>query len=233
MKEKELNIDYRYHVIYTKQCKKHILKAIKEHYGKEDVDSVWEKVQLQYVDFLKNYRTDLGGKKNKMNCLGGTYDSIMLFSYYSVCKEVTSFKEIETIYENLFLSSFKKLSFVNLNNKVYKKLYYKVLTKVLKIRNKFKDYNMVLEPYKKGEPIKYHFTTCPVYEFAKEHDLLDILPALCNCDYKGIAVMHSKLVRTGTLKTSDRCDYAIYGDKDAYLKEHPEYIGPDGGVYNK
>lgn len=46
--------------------------------------------------------------------------------------------------------------------------------------NKWGDYKMEVKPLKKGEPIRYRFTACPVAEFAKEHNLLDILPALCN-----------------------------------------------------
>ena len=51
---------------------------------------IFTKVQLQYIEFLKDYRTDLGGKKNFHNGAGGNYDCIALFSYYVVCKEKTS-----------------------------------------------------------------------------------------------------------------------------------------------
>ena len=50
---------------------------------------VWEKVQRQYADFLSDWRTDLGGKKNFHNGVGGTYDCIAIMSYYVVCKAVT------------------------------------------------------------------------------------------------------------------------------------------------
>ncbi len=92
---------------------------------------------------------------------------------------------------------------------------------------------MELEEYKEDKHIRYYFKTCPVYEFAKNHDLLDILPALCNVNYKGMEVLHSKLIRKCTLKTSSICDYTIVGDKDEYIKEHEEYIYKDGGIYNK
>lgn len=42
---------------------------------------MWSKVQLQFVDYLKNWRTDLGGKKNFHNGTGGTYDCIAVLSY--------------------------------------------------------------------------------------------------------------------------------------------------------
>ncbi|WP_443650288.1 L-2-amino-thiazoline-4-carboxylic acid hydrolase [Blautia sp.] len=38
---------------------------------------------------------------------------------------------------------------------------------------------------KKNQPIYYEFTACPIAEFAKQHDLLEVMPAICNPDYAG------------------------------------------------
>ena len=84
-----------------------------------------EKVQRQYVDFLSDWRTDLGGKQNFHNGAGGTYDCIAIMSYYVVCKAVTSFREIEEIEENLILPSFRKLKFADCNKPFWRKLMYK------------------------------------------------------------------------------------------------------------
>lgn len=46
-----------------KQCREEILNKISLHYSAEDVEKIFTKVQLQYIEFLKDYRTDLGGKK--------------------------------------------------------------------------------------------------------------------------------------------------------------------------
>ncbi len=98
---------------------------------------------------------------------------------------------------------------------------------------KWKDYDMHVEPFKESEPIRYKFTACPVAEFAKEHDLLDILPALCNADYAAMELIHARLVRTTTLGIGDYCDYTICGNKDPYLKDHPEFRDENGGRWNK
>ena len=95
MKDNELRFDRTCHVLYTKQCKKEIQEKIALHYPVEQRGAVWERVQLQYVDYLKDWRTDLGGKKNFHNGAGGTYDCIALMAYYTVCREVTSLAEIE------------------------------------------------------------------------------------------------------------------------------------------
>ena len=78
MKNKDLVFDRKCHVLYSSKCEKIIKKKIKEHYSKECVEQIWNKVQLKYVDYLKDFRTDLGGRKNFHNRTGGTYDCIAL-----------------------------------------------------------------------------------------------------------------------------------------------------------
>ena len=61
----------------------------------------------------------------------------------------------------------------------------------------------------------------------------DIMPALCNVDYASMELLHARLVRTTTCVNGCRCDYAICGDQDPYLKEHPEYRNEAGFRRNK
>lgn len=233
MREEELAIDRKYHVIYSKECKQAILKYIAKHYPKEEINSIFEKVQQQYVSYLKDYRKDLGGKKNFHNGVGGTYDCIAVFCYYKVCRDVTSFDEIEELYASIFMPSFEKLSFANANHPLIRRILYFAFKKAEKRCEKWDDYKMEVQPLKKGEPIRYRFTSCPVAEFAHEHDLLDILPALCNVDYPALECMQAKLVRTTTLGYGLECDYAICGNQDPYLKEHEEYRDEKGYRRNR
>ena len=115
MKDNELRFDRTCHVLYTKQCKREIQEKIALHYPVEQRGAVWERVQLQYVDYLKDWRTDLGGKKNFHNGAGGTYDCIALMAYYTVCREATSLAEIEEMEGNLFLPAFRRLQFADAN----------------------------------------------------------------------------------------------------------------------
>lgn len=233
MQDENVIFDRRYHVLYSTECKEEILKRIRLHYSPEKVDEVFEAVQVQYSDYLKDYRTDLGGKANFHNGVAGTYDCIALFSYYTVCRDKTSFSEIEEMNNNLFLPAFRKLSFVDCNKELYRKLLYMSFKIAEKKCKKWNDYTMKVKPYHKGEPVIYEFTTCPVAEFAKEHNLLDILPALCNGDYIAMELMHAKLVRRTTCGNGNVCDYAIYGDKDERLQEHKEYVNVKGYRTNK
>ncbi len=233
MKDEEVVFDRRYHVLYSKECKEVILKKIALHYPAEKVDEVFEAVQIQYSDYLKDYRTDLGGKDNFHNGVAGTYDCIALFAYYTVCQDKTSFTEIEDMNNSLFLPEFRKLGFVDCNKELYRRLMHMSFKIAEKKCGKLNDYTMKVSPYHKGEPIRYEFTSCPVAEFAKTHDLLSVLPALCNGDYVAMGLMKARLVRRTTCGNGSVCDYAIYGDKDERLKDHTEYVDSDGYRRNK
>lgn len=132
MKDRELLFDRRCHVLYSRPCKKEIRAKIALHYPAPEREAVWERVQRQYADFLSDWRTDLGGKKNFHNGAGGTYDCIAILSYYVVCRAVTSFREIEEMEENLVLPAFRRLKFVNCNKPFWRKLMYTAFTRAKK-----------------------------------------------------------------------------------------------------
>ena len=233
MKDSKLNFDRTCHVLYTKPCKKQIRAKIALHYPLSQQEAVWERVQLQYVDFLKDWRKDLGGKKNFHNGKGGTYDCIALMAYYVVCKEVTSLAEIEEMEGNLFLTAFRKLKFVNANRPFIKKLLYRAFVNAKKQCDTWGDFEMHVTPFEKDQPIYYEFTACPTAEFAKKHDLLEVMPALCNPDFEAMELIHARLVRKTTCSNGCKCDYTICGDRDEFLNAHPEYRDEAGYRRNR
>lgn len=171
MKDSELQFDRTCHVLYSKPCRKEILAKIALHYPEAEREAVWEKVQRQYVEFLSDWRTDLGGKKNFHNGAGGTYDCIAILSYYAACKAVTSFREIEEMEENLILPSFRKLKFADCNKPFFRKLMYKAFTRAKSLCDQWHDYEMDVAPFVPDKPIYYEFTACPAAEFASCADL--------------------------------------------------------------
>ncbi len=76
---------------------------MQEGYSRKDSIALSERRKRRYLDkstiticrFLKDFRTDLGKKKNAHNGTGGTYDAIAIFAYYVVCKEKTNLRELE------------------------------------------------------------------------------------------------------------------------------------------
>lgn len=233
MNKKLLQFDRSCHVLYSKACKKEIRKKLALHYAPEEREAVWEQVQLQYVDFLKDWRTDLGGKKNFHNGRGGTYDCIALMAYYTVCREKTNLAEIEEMEGTLFLTAFRKMGFVDCNKPFWKRIMYRAFLNAKKRCDAWGDYDMYVAPYREDGPIYYEFASCPTAEFARKHDLLEVMPALCNPDYTAMELIHARLVRRTTCSNGCKCDYTICGDRDAYCKAHPEYRDEAGYRRNK
>ena len=234
MKDSELPFDRSCHVLYSKPCKKQIQAKIALHYPPQEREAAWEKVQRQYADFLSDWRTDLGGRKNFHNGAAGTYDCIALMAYYAACKDVTSLAEIEEMEEALILPPFRKLSkFVDCNKPFFKKLMHKAFLTAKKKCDRWGDYEMHVAPFDKDAPIYYEFTACPAAEFARQHGLLEVMPALCNPDFAGMELLHARLVRTTTCANGFKCDYTICGDQDPYLQEHPEYRDEAGYRRNR
>ena len=155
MKDSELQIDRSCHVLYSKPCKKEILAKIALHYPEVEREVVWEQVQLRYAELLSKWRTDLGGKKNFHNGVGGTYDCIAIMCFYDVCRDVVTFREMEEIEENLILPSFRKLRFVDINKPFWKKLMYRAFSTAQKHCDTWHDYEMDVAPYENSKPIYY------------------------------------------------------------------------------
>lgn len=42
-------------------------------------------------------------------------------------------------------------------------------------------------------------------------------------DFEAMELIHARLVRKTTCANGCKCDYTICGDRDEYLKAHPEY----------
>ena len=235
IKDKNLNIDYKKHYIYSKQCKEKVYEYVKKHY-ENDYDKKFEEVQLKFVEFLKDV-PPIGGSKNFHNKgVAANMDCFFLMAYYTVCKYHISVKEIDEIEEELFLPTFArlaKLKFINANKEIIKKLIYKRFITVERESNKYGDYIMHLDKYEKEKPLHYYFSTCVVSEFASNHGIKEIMPAMCNPDFRAMEALHAKLIRSKTLAFSDICDYYIVGDEDEFVKLHPEYINGDGFKVNE
>lgn len=233
MREEELQIDRSCHIVYSKRCREVIEDRIRSHYGPENVDAVFEQVQHQYEKYLAEYsRKDLGGKKNRSNGTGGTYDCFMIVCYYVVCKEKTSFQEIEQMTEEVTVGSFGNLNFVDIEKPIFKRLMYLAFSGAKKKCDKIHDFDMHLDPYSKDKPLHYCFTRCPFADFIHQFGLEEIAGALCNVDYASMRAMNVQLVRSHTCIESDHCDYTFYSLRDPSVKDHPEYVDEQGFIRN-
>ncbi|WP_099468813.1 L-2-amino-thiazoline-4-carboxylic acid hydrolase [Konateibacter massiliensis] len=237
MDESLLAFDREKHICYSNLAKRVMLEHLSMHYPKSEVDYVWEKVQQQYVEFLKDVPY-LGGIKNTHNGTGGTYDCIALFAYYEAQENKPTLDELYEMNIELLRPSFEQLGkFVNANNKILLRVMnfaFKATARSDKKHAKdwHGDYIMEVEPYNKQTGIHYYFSRCPIAEFARQHGYLHLMPAICNGDYPIFEAMHAGLIRKTTCSNGSRCDYWIVGDKSRFLKEHPRRTDTDGYWYN-
>lgn len=239
MKEKELPFDRKKHVCYSGKVKKVIQEHLRMHYPPREAAALWEKIQLQYVDFLRDLPY-LGGKSCAHNRTGGTYDCIALFAYYEVQEEKPSLDELYEMNNETFLPAFETLGkwkFVNANHPLLLRLLHRSFVSAARKDNKLAPkmptgYIMEVEPYDKQLGIRYQFRRCPIAEFAKAHDYLDIMPAFCNGDYPAMALMQAGLIRKQTCANSDHCDFWIVGSQSPYLEQYQRKIDEKGYWYN-
>ena len=110
---------------------------------------------------------------------------------------------------------------------------YKAFTSAKSKCDEWHDYEMNVEPYADDKPIRCEFTACSAAQFAKQFGLTEVMPALCNVDYKSMELIHARLIRKGTCVDGDKCDYMMCGDKDEYASAHPEYRDEAGFRRNK
>ncbi len=195
-----------------KFCAK-IEKWLKVRYGETEGAKLWEATANKYNEYLEEL-PDYGGKKTTHAL--SIYGSILVFSMYPLLPDEPPLEELQEFVTDLFMSGFPRLGKVmNLNRSFDMWVMNKVFQIVgKKDRKQYAQYPAcfcnVSKPYdKKNHAAGYDFTQCPNAEFAKKHDLLHVLPLLCNSDYWGISQLHGTLIRSGTCGNSDKCDYCI------------------------
>lgn len=108
MKDSELNFDRSCHVLYSKPCKKQILEKIALHYPPEKREEIWTGVQLKYIDFISDWRTDLGGSKIFITERAGTMTASPLWRITSYAGRLQAFPKLRKWKGTFFLPRSEK-----------------------------------------------------------------------------------------------------------------------------
>ena len=222
MKEKELPIDRTKHVVYTKKAKKCVQTLLRRYYDDKTAADLWEKIQLQYCEFLKD-EPPMAGAKITVSI----YDPILIFSWYLVVPDKPPLEDVQQDVYKSFMGTFDLMGKIfNLNRKRDNRLASRIFQKANDIRveeiKRFPEsFRMGYSTYdKENGVIRYSFTQCPNAEFARRHHMEDVLPVMCNCDHLAMQKLHAALIRKGTCVTADQCDYCICGDQNPLAKEY-------------
>ena len=193
------------------------------------------KVQDQYEEFLKDL-PELGGSKNGQ--AQSVYDCIALFALYEILPVKPTLAIFEALVSQIFLPAYKRIRFANLNWRFLQRIAAKIFAFLSRkgkahARQWTGNYHMEAEPYDPKVGVKFHFTSCPIADFARAHGYVHLMPAMCNPDYPAMEAIHGELIRTKTCATDDCCDYWIVGSKSPHLKDHPVYKDSQGFLRNK
>ena len=222
MKESRLPFDRSKHVLYTKQAKNCVMNLLRRCYDEQTTERLWERIQLQYCEFLKD-EPALGGVKITTSI----YDPILIFAWYKVIPDKPTLEDVQQDIFRSFMGSFEILGKIfNLNRRLDNRLAGRIFKKTSDIR--IKEIEQFPASFRIGYYsyddekgiVRYNFTRCPNAEFAKRHHMEDVLPLMCNCDHLAMQKIHACLIREGTCVTSDCCDYCIVGDKNPLAKEY-------------
>ena len=231
MKEKDLPFDRTKHAVYSGKAKKCVNTLLHRYYDEKTAEELWERIQLQYTEFLKD-EPALGKVKMKVSI----YDPILIFAWYVTVPDKPPLQEIQDDVFECFMGSYDFLGKIfDLNRKFDNRLagiIFKAFSALREqeIRSFPASFRMGFFSYDKKEGIvRYNFTQCPNAEFAKRHHLEDVLPVMCNCDHMAMQKLNGYLIREGTCVTADCCDYCILGSRHPLAKEY-DLVRMDNGL---
>lgn len=219
MEESQLQFDRNRHALYTPKAKAVVQRLLARAYTPTQAEQLWEAIQLQYVDYLKD-EPALGG----LALSAGVYDGILVFAYYVTVPDKPPLDAIQDDIYTIFMDGFGTLGRIfDLNRRLDLRLAAAVFRAAMRKKaaeaERFPaSFHVGGFSFDKAErAIRYSFTQCPNAEFAKRHGLVDVLPLLCNCDYLAMRALHGDLIRCGTCATGSACDYCIVGSRNSLL----------------
>lgn len=210
---------------YTDKYWKMIIPLVKKdlvrRFGKEEAASLIQKTDAVYRDML-NRANDIG-KDNPM--ASNLYEGLLFLALWEAADGKISIDDLREITRAVMQFPAMKLVglFVNANRSGLEKLEKRMHKNAewLEVHPQYKgvswDFNF--DKTKHSEGFYYHFTRCPLNDFARREGYIEVLPVMCEIDLLSAELMHAKLIRKQTLASGgDCCDYWFVGDKSPSAK---------------
>ena len=210
---------------YTNKYWKMIIPIVKKglvrRFGKEETASLLQKADAIYRDMLN--RADDIGKDNPMS--SNMYEGLIFFAIWEAADGKISIDDLREItHEVMGFPLMKAVGiFMNDNKSGLARLEKKMHKNAewLEVHPQYKgvswDFNF--DKTKHSEGFYYHFTRCPLNDFARREGYLEVLPVMCEIDLISASLMHAKLIRRQTLASGgEMCDYWFVGDKSPSAK---------------
>lgn len=210
---------------YTDKYWKMIIPLVKKNlvrrFGKEEAASLIQKTDVVYRDMLN--RADDIGKDNPM--ASNLYEGLLFLALWEAADGKISVDDLREITRAVMQFPAMKLVglFMNANRSGLEKLEKRMHKNAewLEVHPQYKgvswDFNF--DKTKHSEGFYYHFTRCPLNDFARREGYIEVLPVMCEIDLLSAELMHAKLIRKQTLASGgDCCDYWFVGDKSPSAK---------------
>lgn len=202
---------------YWKMVIPYVKKSVTKRYGKEYTTALMQKTHEEYKDMLR--RIDDVGKDNPM--ASNIYECLIFLALWKAADGKISIDGLREISVEILSMPVLKLMglFVNGNKASGVQRVRKMMEKDaqwLEQNPQYKKYSWDLnfDETKHKDGFYYHFTQCPLNNFARKEGYLEVLPVMCDIDYLTAKLMHFTLHREQTLAGGGtKCDYWFVGDK--------------------
>lgn len=192
-------------------------KSLNKRYGKEYTEELVEKAEGIYRDMLN--RVDDVGEDNLM--AGNIYECLVVLAIWKAADGKISVNDLREICVGIMSMPVLKVVglFINGNKKSGVRKFSKMIHKDAAWLDEHPEYKAAswdfnFDETKHDKGFYYHFTQCPLNNFARREGCLEVLPVMCDVDFLTAKLMHFKLHREHTLASGGKvCDYWYVGDK--------------------
>lgn len=193
-------------------------KSLNKRYGKEYTKELVEKADGIYRDMLN--RVDDVGEDNPM--ASNIYECLVVMAIWKAADGKISVNDLREICVGIMSMPVLKVVglFINGNKKSGVRKFSKMIHKDAAWLDEHPEYKAAswdfnFDETKHDKGFYYHFTQCPLNNFARREGCLEVLPVMCDVDFLTAKLMHFKLHREHTLASGGKvCDYWYVGDKD-------------------
>lgn len=174
----------------------------------------------------------VGDKDNMMS--KNVYQSYCMFELYEAMERKLTTEDLQELTDIYFGQSMahmpKNLSFGTTAVKFWAGLFHKYLAGYAARANARKGgewsntWGVKVNPDGRETGLAFNLAGCPLADFARKHDMMNILPFLCNIDHRTAEAFGMKLFRDKTVSNGDsECVYWIVSQKskeaDSFVNE--------------
>lgn len=204
-----------------KRLKPAMRKFLRAHYDEDEAAKRWRKTGKLYTKWLRE-EGNLGGSGNMLS-YNMTLCYAMCAFYEAVDRRFTK-DDFYILLNDVMAKPFAMLNHIDMNKFYDKKRLMNILYFFLGRYKKQADrkrgkqwgntWKVRVNPDHHVNGIAYALDSCPLYEFAKKHGYMDLLPYMCESDHLVAKQFHAHLIRHQRLSDGDKtCEYWYVGDR--------------------